>query len=99
MDSVPRLPQTSASAAVHAPGQDQPGDTGEDPYSSGLQALPNLLGGLIALATLTLPLATVLVDRSQVPLTPLSYGSAPAAGLPSARTGEHRGGDPGRQPQ
>jgi hypothetical protein len=114
MDSVPRLSQPLAAPAAnhggpssgssngsvpnHA-GQDPSAEAGEDPYSSGLQAFPKLLGSLIALTTLILPLATVLAARVSVPLSPYSYGSAPAAGLPSARSGEHRGGDPSRQPQ
>jgi hypothetical protein len=114
MDSVPRLTQATgkvqllpspasnphASPESHPSGQTLQGDPGEDPYSPGFGAFPSLLGGLIALATLTLPLATVLGSRLQGPIsTPLIYGSAPAAGLTGARSGEHRGGDPGRQPQ
>lgn len=114
MDSVPRLTQppgnTQALAAPapgqqttpdsHIPGQALQADPGEDPYSPGLLAFPSLLGSLIALVTLTLPLATVLGSRLQGPITtPFTDGSAPAAGLPSARSGEHRGGDSRRQPQ
>jgi hypothetical protein len=114
MDSVPRptqapgkdqtlaAPSSSPHATPdsHPTGQALQGDPGEDPYSPGLLAFPSLLGSLIALATLTLPLATVLGSRLPAPITtPLIYGSAPAAGFTGARSGEHRGGDPSRQPQ
>ena len=105
MDSVPRSSLTSADAVSAAtaggpqsPGQDLPGDPGDDPDSPGHLALPTLLGSVIALVTLTLPLATVLGARQPVPLIPLSYGSEPAAGLPSARSGQQHAGESGRQP-
>jgi len=73
MDSVPRDSQPSSIpylVEASAPERDLD-DQGEDPFSTGPQALSGLLGSLIALATAVVPLATVVAGR------PFSY-SAPS---------------------
>jgi hypothetical protein len=78
-------------------GQDQEGETADDPYSPGPEALPLLLGSLIALMTAVVPLTMVVTGRS-LPHSPSSFeGSAPSAGLPGAWAVEPGGGNPGRQ--
>ena len=78
--------------------QDGP-DSGEDPYSPGLQPLSFLLGALIGLLSISVPLATVLSSRTPHPGLLNSDGPEPPAGIPSARAGEPDRGDPGRMPQ
>lgn len=96
-DDPPSRPQRTA----RAPGEDR-----SDPQLM-LEPLRFVLGLLIATATLTVPLAAVLLDRS-TPLTittspdlqhPLSHGSDATVGLTGSRSGEPAGGDSGRQPQ
>ena len=75
MDSVPRDSQPSFIPHPHlaeatTPERDLDGQ-GEDPFSTGPQALSGLLGSLIALATAVVPLAMVVAGR------PFSY-SAPS---------------------
>ena len=78
-------------------GQDQEGESADDPYSPGPEALPLLLGSLIALMTAVVPLTMVVTGRS-LPHSPSSFeGSAPSAGLPGAWAVEAGGGNPGRQ--
>jgi hypothetical protein len=79
-------------------GQDGP-DSGEDPYSPGLEPLSFLLGALIGLLSISVPLATVLSSRSPHPGLLNPDGPEPPAGIPSARAGESDRGDPGRVPQ
>ena len=73
MDSVPRDSQPSSIpylVEASAPERDLD-EQGEDPFSTGPQALSGLLGSLIALATAVVPLAMVVAGR------PFSY-SAPS---------------------
>lgn len=66
----------------------------DDPYSPGLSTLLDAIGGLIGVAAILLPLATVLVARPPSPDPSSLHGSEPPAGIPSARAGEPGGGDP-----
>ncbi len=73
MDSVPRdfqPPSIAHLAEASGPERDLD-EQGEDPFSTGPQALSGLLGGLIALATAVVPLAMVVAGR------PFNY-SAPS---------------------
>ena len=108
MDDVPRESQphsistgfTNRQAAnpdLDGVGQDQEGESADDPYSPGPQTLPLLLGSLIALMTAVVPLTMVVTGRS-LPHSPSSFeGSAPSAGLPGAWAVEAGRGNPGRQ--
>ena len=110
MDDVPRQSQShsistgftireAANTDLDGVGQDQQGESGEDPYSPGPQAFPLLLGRLIALITAVVPLTMVVTGRS-FPHSPPSFdGSEPSDGLPGAWAGEPGGGNPRRQPQ
>lgn len=110
MDDVPRESQPHSIATgftsgpapspdLDGPGQDQQGDGADDPYSPGPEALPLLLGSLIALMTVIVPLTTVVTGRPVPHPSPSFDGSAPSAGLPGAWAGEPGGGNPRRQPQ
>lgn len=89
----------SSDPAGTAASADQDGlDSGEDPYSPGLQPLSFLLGALIGLLSISVPLATVLSSRTPLPGPLNSDGPEPPAGIPSARAGEPDRGDPGRMP-
>ena len=108
MDDVPRDSQhhsistgftnrQPANPDLDGVGQDQEGESADDPYSPGPEALPLLLGSLIALMTAVVPLTMVVTGRS-LPHSPSSFeGSAPSAGLPGAWAVEPGGGNPGRQ--
>ncbi|WP_411867243.1 hypothetical protein [Vulcanococcus limneticus] len=114
MDSDPPPRSLSDNLALGAsrsgaPQADFDADPGEDPDSRLVQS-PSatlldsgapLIGALIALATLLLPLASVLSDRSGLDPAPPALrrdGSAQPAGLAGTRPGEPGGGDPRRQP-
>ena len=73
MDSVPRDSQPSSIAHLAEPSAPERDldEQGEDPFSTGPQALSGLLGSLIALATAVVPLAMVVAGR------PFNY-SAPS---------------------
>jgi hypothetical protein len=88
----------SADHQANSPSQDNQ-DSGEDPYSPGLQPLTYLLGGLIGLLSVAVPLATVLAGRPVPSGSYRLHGSEPATSIPSARAGEFGGGDPSRLPQ
>ena len=108
MDDVPReskpysistgfTNRQAANPDLDSVGQDQEGESADDPYSPGPEALPVLLGSLIALMTAVVPLTMVVTGRS-LPHSPSSFeGSAPSAGLPGAWAVEAGGGNPGRQ--
>lgn len=77
MDSVPRDSQSSLIAHLaeaSAPDRDLD-EQGEDPFSTGPQALSGLLGSLIALATAVVPLAMVVSGRPFSYTTPSFEGS------------------------
>jgi hypothetical protein len=89
-----------------ANGRDQPGppvqdngESGEDPYSPGLQPLAALTGALIGILSVTVPLVAVVTGRSTPTVHPPIHGSQTPAGIPSARAGEPGGGDSSRLPQ
>lgn len=65
----------------------------EDPYSTGFHHVAYFFGGVIGLLSITVPLATVMSGRQQLPETLTIHGSQPAAGMPSARAGESGGGN------
>jgi hypothetical protein len=91
MDSVTsQVPSASESTeSPLAPGREHAAEDAEDPYSPEQLAFTGLLGGLIALATLILPLGAVLASRPQTPL--------PAAGLASPRAAGQGAEDPQRR--
>ncbi|WP_411876020.1 hypothetical protein [Vulcanococcus limneticus] len=115
MDSDPPPRSLSGSLPLSAtrsgaPQTDPGADASEDPDSCLAQSPSDtlldsgapLIGALIALATLLLPLASVLSDRSGLDTAPPALrrdGSAQPAGLAGTRPGEPGGGDPRRQPQ
>ncbi len=80
MDSVPRDSQPSSIAHLaeaSAPERDLD-EQGEDPFSTGPQALSGLLGSLIALATAVVPLAMVVAGRPFSHSAPSFEGSGAA---------------------
>ncbi len=102
MDSVPRPFHSGASPAGAteinvSPNAELAADDADDPYSQGQLAFPGLVGGVIALATLIVPLGTVLASRPQASPSLFSPTAAPAADLASPRIGEPGGGDSSRQ--
>lgn len=79
----------------HAP-LERVGDSDEVPHSPGLHALlPLLLGPLIALATLTIPLAVVLDGSQHAGIETYTAADGPehTGGFTSSRTGESGGRD------
>ena len=109
MDDVPRDSQAQSPSASFGmgqaaspdrdgPGQDQDGEAADDPYSPGPEALPLLLGSLIALITVVVPLAMVVTGRSLSNPPQSVDRSAPSAGLHGAWAGEPAGDNPRRQP-
>ena len=74
-------PRPAASAAA-----EQVSDPAEDPYSPGSIIFSQMLGGLIALLTISVPLTVVMADPGALPA--LTHGSAPPSGLSSAWAGE-----------
>lgn len=78
MDSVPR-----ASNSVLPSDQDPPGESAEDPHSSGPQPLPYIFGAVIALMTATVPLITVLMARTPTLGPQQINGTGPSVGIPA----------------
>ena len=110
MDDVPRESQPKSippgftlrpdlNPGLDGAGQDQDGDAADDPYSPGPEALPLLLGSLIALMTVIVPLTTVVTGRSFSHHPPRFDRSGPSDGLPGAWAAQPGGGNPRRQPQ
>jgi hypothetical protein len=75
------------------------GDSGEDPFSPGLQPLVTLIGALIGLLSVSVPLVVVIAGRPSPSDPAIIHGSQSPAGIPSARAGESDRGDPSRMPQ
>ncbi len=105
MDSVPRAPHrdqpTLMLASPLAAEANKPaGEPADDPHSPGPQPLPYLLGVLIALATATVPIATVLGGRS-LQISPKELkGSTPSSAASAGEIPRSRGpGRPGLDPQ
>ena len=95
---VPLIQATIASEPVAQTSQES-GDSGEDPYSPGLQPLVTLIGALIGLLSVTVPLAVVMAGRPSPSGPALIHGSESPAGIPSARAGESGGGNSSGLPQ
>lgn len=107
MDSVPRAPHSDQpplmlASPVAAEAKELSGEPADDPYSSGPQPLPYLLGVLIALATAVVPIATVVGGRA-LDITPQDLNGSTASPSSAAAAGEiprSRGpGIPGLDPQ
>ncbi|MCP9774747.1 hypothetical protein [Cyanobium sp. WAJ14-Wanaka] len=81
MDPVPRVSETRTSstspalAETGAIAQEHQGEAAEDPFSTGPQALPYLLGMVIAVATVVVPIFAVVSTRPNSPA-----GGGPAEG-------------------
>lgn len=69
MDPVPRTPATRVASPqplpneTVTPSQESYGEPTDDPFSTGHQALPYLLGVIIALTTVVVPIFTVVWSR------------------------------------
>ena len=75
----------------------QGSDDAEDPYSSSIQPISALLGGLIGVLTISVPFATVLLGSTTGLFS--IHGSQPPAGIPSAWASEPGGRNSSRMPQ
>jgi hypothetical protein len=105
MDSVPRpahpdQPTLMLASPLAAEANEPSGEPADDPYSPGPQPLPYLLGVLIAVATATVPIATVLGGRPlQVSPQELN-GSPPSSAASAGEIPRSPGpGTPGLDPQ
>ncbi len=105
MDSVPRAPHPDQptlmlASPLAAEAKEPSGEPADDPYSPGPQPLPYLLGVLIALATATVPIATVLGGRA-LQISPQELnGSSPTSAASAGEIPRSRGpGTPWLDPQ
>ena len=89
MDSIPPVSSSAStvsasSSSAHSSGLETASDPADDPYSSGPQTLPYIVGALIALMTATIPLLTVVMGRPMEP-SPQTIGESGSLGaIPKA---------------